>query len=506
MENIKLLRTLFSMALMISLVSCELNDDENFPDPTYPDPIVEVGGVTELNLGVSQFVNIPNLSVEGAVGITSIRVSENGNVLDVQQFDGTSGLINTSFSYQIPQDWFDTSRVVNFTATDTQNNTGQISITVNVSDITPQYTIEDITLNGQPFKRITGTINFNETLDANNLWIISGEVNVSQQTTLTILEGTQIYAETSETRLLIDQLAFLDAQGTSTNPVVFNSLANAPGQSGDTSAGQWSGIGLTGSGGTDSSGTMRYVRVMYPGSNDDAIQLTNVGSGTVFEYIQVYRSPDNGFRINEGTINLRYLVATDGEDSGLRVDDGWIGACQFLVINSTGTDNHVEARDNANLLISNVTITGIGFNDTSEDPNGGGFRIRNGAASQIYNTVVTGVDRSLRFSNGSEATVQDGTSFFANSASFGNDEDDGTGFHSTADFFNPTDGDYIPSFNNSVTPFTITDSYVGTDTSNSTPAGILNPFFADVNYIGAVEVGNDWTVGWCVNIDGTLRN
>ncbi|WP_299365248.1 hypothetical protein [Winogradskyella sp.] len=508
MKTSKFLRTILIVIPVIFLASCELNDDENFPDPTYPDPIISVGDITELNLGVAQLINIPNLNVEGAVGITNITISENGNVLESQNFNGTSGVVNSSFTFQVPEAWFNTTRQVVFTARDTQNNVGQTAITVNISEIVPQYTIEDVTLNGQAFKRITGIINFDETLDSSSLWIISGQVEVFQQTTLTILEGTQIYAETEDTRLEVNQLGLVDWQGTATNPIVFNALANAPGQgAGNTDRGQWSGIGIEGAGGNDNSGIVRYVRLMYPGSNDDSIQFTNAGDQTVAEYIQVYRPGDNGIRVNDGTINLKYMVSTDpfANEAGIRWSENWDGSGQFWVVNMLEGSEAIQGRQGSGFL-SNITITGSAFNNSSANPTGRGFRIRNGGTAKIYNAVITGVDTSIRFSNGSEQGVVNGESFFANSASFNNEANNGTGFHSTTDFFNPTDNDYIPTFNNSVTPFTIVDSYVGTDTTNSTSAGALDPFFDDVNYVGAVEVGNDWTLGWCVNIDGTPRN
>ena len=498
----------FALLSAIVLFSCELNDDEGLPGPDYNPPQLSIEDGSTLELGVGQLINLSNIDINGSVGITNFRVTENGNLLDNQSFDGTSGVVVTSFQFQIPEAWFDTTRDIVFTASDTQGNSSSSSISLTVSDIVPQYTIENITLNGQEFRRITGTINFDETLDDSSLWLISGQVEVFQQTTLTILEGTQIFAETEDTRLEVNQLGLVDWQGTASNPIVFSALANAPGQgAGNTDRGQWSGIGIEGAGGNDNSGVIRYVRLMYPGSNDDSIQFTNAGDQTVAEYIQVYRPGDNGIRVNGGTINLKYMVSTDpfeGE-AGIRWSENWNGSGQFWVVNMLEGSEAIQGRQGSGFL-SNITITGMGFNDPSEDPNGGGFRIRNGGTAKIYNAVITGVDRSLRFSNGSEQGVATGDSLLANSASFENDENDGTGFHSTADFFNPTDDDYAPMFNNSVTPFTIIDSYVGTDTTNSTPAGVLDPFFDDVNYVGAVEVGNDWTLGWSVNIDGTPRN
>lgn len=382
------------------------------------------------------------------------------------------------------------------------------SISLSIAQ-TPEYIIEDVELNGQTFKRITGNININETLDNSSLWIIADSVTVAQQTKLTITEGTEIFAETPETILYVNQLGEVDWQGTATEPIVFNSLVNAPGQgAGNDSPGQWIGIRIDGDGNGSNSGIIRYVRQMYAGFGNDgpnAFQLDDVGSGSIIEYVQVYRNANRGFRVNGGDVNLKYLISTNCFDVAFRFDSDFNGSGQFLIVNKNiGAGNAIEPRV-GNAVLSNITISGVGLNSAGASPTGGGIRVRSGGTAQIYNTVVTGVDTSLRFSDGSEQGVADGVSLFNNSTAFSNNINSGTGFHSSAAIFNPTSGSYNPAFNNSVAPFSIVDSYVGTSTSNSTPAGALNPFFTDVNYVGAVQEGNDWTVGWCLNLDGTLR-
>jgi hypothetical protein len=399
------------------------------------------------------------------------------------------------------------------------------------SAMTAQYTIEDVNLNGQAFKRITGTIDADETLDNTNLWIIADTVRVASNAKLTITQGTQIFAETPLTYLIVENDEVLDAndnitsitdfgevdwQGTSTDPIVFDFLANAPGQgAGDTSSGQWEGIRINGGGPGTNSGIIRYVRLMYPGFGNDgqnALRFESVGSGTTVEYVQIYKNDNRGFRINGGDVNLKYMINTNGEGLGFRFDNddfdgpsGWVGAGQFWVVNKDiPADWAIESRDDSNPIISNVTVTGIGFNGSNQSPDGDGIRIRDDGNGRFYNTVVTGVGRAIRTDNGQ--SVSDGDSVFANSAAFDNDpnQDSGTGFHSSAETFNPTNSAYDPTFNNTVTPFTIVDSYVGTSTLNSTPAGALDPFFDDVNYVGAVDSGSDWTFGWTVSLDGTV--
>lgn len=396
-----------------------------------------------------------------------------------------------------------------------------------------QYSIDDVTINGQAFKRITGSIDANETLDNNNLWIIADTVRVESNAKLTITAGTQIFAEplayleierdedvdADGNTIGITGFGEVDWQGTATNPIVFTSLPNAPGQgAGDTTPGQWGGIAIEGGGGGTNSGIVRYVRIEYAGAGSDGnntFELEGVGSGTIIEYVQLFRHENRGFRLDGGDVNLRYVIATGsfgGNGNGFRFDNdfdgGWTGNGQFWVVNrEQDATAAIESRDGSAPTISNVTITGSGLNDPGSTPSGDGIRVRNDGDAQFYNTVVTGVDRSVRIDN--SGGISDGTSLFANSASFDNapDQDAGTGFHGSADIFNPTNSSYDASFNNSVTPFTIVDSYVGTSTANSTPAGPLNPFFIDVNFVGAVQAGegNDWTEGWVRNLDGTLR-
>lgn len=381
-----------------------------------------------------------------------------------------------------------------------------------VSFMTAQYTIEDVNLNGQAFKKLTGTVDANETLDDTSLWIIADTVRVAPPGKLTITQGTQIFAENTETLLYVNAQGEVDWQGTSTDPIVFSSLANAPGQgAGDDTAGQWDGVRIDGDGPGTDSGIMRYVRIMYSGLGSNGLEIRNVGNGTTIEYVQVYKNDGTaGIRVNSGDVNLKFIIATNSADRGLRFDNdggalGWSGAGQFIVVNKDiPAGNAIEARDDTTPILSNVTITGVGFNSPGDAPAGNGFRVRNDGDLKIYNAVVTGVETSVRIDNTDGIT--NGNSVFANSASFDNADDGGTGFHFSVGVFNPTSGDYDPTFNNSVTPFTIVDSYVGTSTLNSTPAGALDSFFDDVNYVGAVEEGdaNDWTFGWTVALDGTV--
>lgn len=495
---------------LLSLTGCELNDDNDLPDPTYTAPLINIEDGSTLELFVGQLILYPNININGSVGITNFKVSVDGSEVQNETYDASTGNITTSFQFTVPSEWLDTTKTVSFVATDAIGQVTTVNVNVIVGTVTPEYSIEDVDINGQSFKRITGNININQTLDNTSLWIIKDTVSVAQQIKLTITEGTQIFAENEIALLYVNEFGEADWQGTPTNPIVFNSLANAPGQgAGDNSIGQWEGIRIDGAGLGTNSGTIRYLRIMHAGFGNDgqnAFRLESVGSGSTIEYVQVFRNANRSIRINGGDVNLKYLISTNGDGTGIRMDDGWSGNGQFWIINKAiEAGNALEGRDGTPIL-SNITITGQGLNGAVTTPTGSGIRIRDGGNAKIYRTVVTGVDRSLRYSGGSEQGVALGNSFFRDSASFNNLNDSSTGFHSSAGFFNPTDEDYEPMFNNTVTPFAIENSYVGTGALNMADAEALpDPFFDNADYIGAVQAGNDWTLGWCVNLDGTLR-
>lgn len=509
MKKNNILIVIALIIVAINFGSCDLNDDEDLLGPTYTAPTINIDDDSTIELFLGQNIIYNNISINGSVGIANLKIAEGANILKNQNFDGSTGRVTSSFTYQIPDDWINTTKILTFEVRDVRDQVTIVRVNVEVGAITPQYEIEDIVISGQAFKRLTGKININQTLDNSALWIIADSVSVEQQTKLTITPGTKIFAATPTTILHVKTQGEVDWQGTATNPIVFNSLANAPGQgTGNNTNGQWEGVRIDGAGNGTNSGIIRYVRFMYGGfgtAGQNAFLLQSVGNASTIEYVQVYKSNNRGIRINSGNVGLKYMVSTNGEGTGIRMDSNWSGNGQFWIVNKSITaGNALEGRSGTPIL-SNITITGQGVN-TSGAANGGGIRIRDGGNAKIYRSVVAGVSTSVRFSDGSEQGIAQGNSFFRDSASFNNIVGNTTGFHTSANFFNPTSTDYEAVFNNTVTPFTITNSYIGTGTLDMQVALPLpNTFFINANYIGAVQAGNDWTTGWCLNIDGTIR-
>ena len=192
------------------------------------------------------------------------------------------------------------------------------------------------------------------TLSSDSVYILTGLYFVDSTFSLTIPAGTIIRGDTAAT-LIIMRGATINANGTSSNPIIFTSLKPI----GQRNPGDWGGVIILGNAPTnqvnplieggiipgtyggsnpaDNSGTFRYVRIEYPGFrfqlNNEVNGLTmgGVGSGTTIEYVQVSYSNDDSFEWFGGTVNAKYLVAFGGTDDEFDTDFGYSGFGQFIL-------------------------------------------------------------------------------------------------------------------------------------------------------------------------------
>ncbi|MFN3312260.1 MAG: hypothetical protein ACK46Q_02170 [Hyphomonas sp.] len=189
----------------------------------------------------------------------------------------------------------------------------------------------------------------------------------SQEGILTIEPGVTIFGSSGGDYLLVNRGSQIFAEGEANDPIVMTSRQSVLGQTNENSNGQWGGFVINGRAPTsdgcpggvtppnasceaqvegsnaffggnsplESSGRVRYLRVMYsgfeiaPDNELNGITLAGVGSGTVFDHVQVHNSSDDGIEIFGGTVNLRYIVLTGNDDDGFDTDSGWQGAAQY---------------------------------------------------------------------------------------------------------------------------------------------------------------------------------
>jgi hypothetical protein len=204
---------------------------------------------------------------------------------------------------------------------------------------------------------VSGTITTNTTWTSNNIYLLDGFVYVDNGAVLTIQPGTIIKGnKANKGTLIIRQGARIEANGTAAQPIVFTS--NEP--AGQRARGDWGGVVICGRapvnqagtptieggvqavyGGTDpndNSGTLRYVRIEFPGiafqpnSEINGLTLGGVGAGTTIDYVQVSNSGDDSFEWFGGTVNAKHLVAIAATDDDFDTDFGYQGKVQYGLV------------------------------------------------------------------------------------------------------------------------------------------------------------------------------
>ncbi|MES2265554.1 MAG: hypothetical protein V4520_02260 [Bacteroidota bacterium] len=307
------------------------------------------------------------------------------------------------------------------------------------------------------------------TWTADKIYLLKGNVFVTNNATLTIQPGTIIKGDkATKGALIITRGAKIEAVGTVDKPIVFTSNVAAGGRS----QGDWGGVILLGKapnnggssisiegisdatdkgkhGGTDdadNSGTMKYVRIEYAGialSPDNEINgLTfgSVGSGTTIDFVEVYRSGDDAFEWFGGSVNAKHLLAIDSWDDDFDTDNGFSGKVQFGLAQRLAAtadvsgSNGFESDNNAtgtngtpqtSAVFSNMTILGPKETATFTAINANfqhGAQIRRNSAISILNSVIVGYTEGVFYDDAlpagsaanSSANLASGASVFAN--------------------------------------------------------------------------------------------
>lgn len=330
-----------------------------------------------------------------------------------------------------------------------------------VNPTTPSNTVE-----------VTGDITTATTWSADKIYLLKGNVFVTNNVTLTIQPGTIIKGDkATKGALIITRGAKIMAVGTVDKPIVFTSNIAAGGRA----QGDWGGLIILGRaknnlgtsvpvegisdntdkarhGGdndADNSGSLKYVRVEYsgiaigPDNELNGITFGSVGSGTTVEYVQVYRSGDDAFEWFGGSVNGKYLLAVATWDDDFDTDNGFSGKIQFALAQRLANtadvsgSNGFESDNNSNgaataprtsATFSNVTILGP-VNQGSVNANyQHGMQIRRGSAISVFNSVIAGYTEGVFFDDAaptdaslgnSSSFLLNGTSIFSNNLIYG---------------------------------------------------------------------------------------
>lgn len=287
---------------------------------------------------------------------------------------------------------------------------------------------------------LEGKISKDRLLKANFVYTIRGIAYVTNGAKLTIQPGTIIHGETSSKgALVITRGSKIIADGTKDKPIVFTSDANTP------KRGDWGGLVICGNaptnssfngaqgvgqveggvnngeglglyGGTsaaDNSGILRYVRIEYagfaylPDNELNGLTLAGVGSGTIVDYVEIFKANDDAIECFGGTVNLRHTIFISTLDDDFDTDNGYSGTVQFGIVlrdssiadisKSEGWESDNDANGTTLLpqtaaVYSNITSIGpkATLTTTGNSLYLCGAQIRRNSTISIFNSVIMG--------------------------------------------------------------------------------------------------------------------
>ena len=354
---------------------------------------------------------------------------------------------------------------------------------------------------GKPRVSVSGAIQ-SQNWTNDNVYYLDGRVYVEPGNTLTIQAGTIIKgrndADPTLTGVLIIQAgAYIIAEGTATQPIIFTSEVDSVADITDAptdlaAGGLWGGVVILGKGclntipdvqniegvavttadsvrtvygnvdqtacdDADSSGVFRYVSIRHggqeiePDNELNGLSLGGVGRRTVMDHIEVIYNTDDGIEWFGGDVDLKYAAVAFVDDDSYDIDQGWRGKGQFwLAVQSSdwpsadragewdGADSPETGTPLGQLELYNATFIGVKDNVGTTNQVA---EIRANGAAKVYNSIIHTFTRGVRIQrntaagNDSFRRFQAGDTDFANNIFFNINNDTPEGiFILTGDF------------------------------------------------------------------------
>lgn len=264
---------------------------------------------------------------------------------------------------------------------------------------------------------IDRNVESNETWTNDKIYQLATRVTVLAGATLTIEPGTIIKGETGSganaTALLIARGGRLIAEGTSSSPIIFTTVADEiqPGQivspnMDDDQSGLWGGLIVLGRapisadaqavqiegippsdqnglyGGTDpadNSGVLKYISIRHGGANIgegneiNGLTLGGVGSGTVIENIEIVANQDDGIEPFGGSVNVTNIIVWGQGDDAYDCDQAYSGTIDnFIFIGGPESDHAMELDGPEGTSAGSFTLRNGSLKGWNDEGEGGG--------------------------------------------------------------------------------------------------------------------------------------
>ncbi len=419
---------MFAIAAMVtSFVACD--DDEALPDG----PSIASSAITNVQVENSADVTF-NVTSPG--GYKSVAISGTGGTTTKKSeptVAATTGAVVVTFAADATAG----AGSVTITVTDNNNKSATQTAVVNKT-AEPQKPVVEVFASEDGVGTTTWT--------SGNIYILRGFIFVNDGQTLTIEPGTVIKGQPGDgagaSALIVARGGKIDAEGTSTDPIIFTALADDTDDADDLpldTRGQWGGLIILGkapinhsagetvieglpetddrgvygngtpndftTGVADNSGLVAYVSLRHGGTEIGAgneingLTMGGVGRGTSIHHVEVWGNDDDGFEWFGGTVNTSYLASMYNQDDAFDWDFGWKGQNQFWLAYQTpafaGSDRGMEldGAHSGNLsattfsepTVFNMTL--IGALNTGSGANC--IYMTEGSGGYIRNSIIT---------------------------------------------------------------------------------------------------------------------
>ena len=270
------------------------------------------------------------------------------------------------------------------------------------------------------------------TLNAGTVYKLTGALVVEANAVLTIPAGTRIEATGGTAAYIaVAQDGKIFVNGTATAPVVMTSgsanpapgdwgglvicgraITNKGGANGESATAEVSDLTYGGTNNADSSGSIKYLRVEYTGAaftNDkefNGISFFGVGSGTIVEYVQAYKSGDDGLEFFGGAVNAKYILAVHSEDDAFDFADGFSGSIEFGMVKDVakaGIEGSNNGDNFAALPLTNVTLKNISLVKGNLAGSEHGMYIKEGGGKwNAQNIFVADFEKGIKIKNATD--------------------------------------------------------------------------------------------------------
>lgn len=233
---------------------------------------------------------------------------------------------------------------------------------------------------GEPTKILTGNITKNTKLNKGEVYLLQGDVFVTNKATLTIAPGAVILGDfESKGSLTISRGSSIIAKGEPTDPIIFSSNRSVK------RPGDWGGLIVLGNapvnklgsgsvamffnnlnakdyintnyGGTDplsNSGVIAFVRIEYAGKRVSketyfsGLLLASVGKKTNMSRIMISNSAGNGFDVWGGDISLRRTVSYNNHGTDFKFNYG----TRSKIVNSLAIRSPYHSNDIGSMCLN----------------------------------------------------------------------------------------------------------------------------------------------------------